>query len=89
MAHTIPYDLGIMDGYRQGEPLPTERWTSVAAPTLGLDGAKSPDHLRAAASALAGALPNAEHRTLEGVSHASVVMAPKRLVPTLERFFGA
>lgn len=88
MAHTIPYDLTIMDGYRQGGPLPAERWASVAVPTLVLDGAKSPDHLRAAAAALADALPNAQHRTLEDVSHASVVMAPKKLVPTLERFFG-
>lgn len=89
MAHTIPYDLAIMDGYRRGGPLPAERWASVAVRTLVLDGAKSPEHLRAAASALADALPTAEYRTLEGLSHASVVMSPKKLVPTLHRFFEA
>ncbi|HEX5950704.1 MAG TPA: alpha/beta hydrolase [Actinomycetota bacterium] len=89
MAHTIPYDLAIMDGYRGGGPLPAERWASVGVPTLVLDGAKSPEHLRAAASALADALPNAQHRTLKGVSHASVVMTPRKLAPTLQRFFVA
>lgn len=89
MAHTIPYDLAIMDGYRRGGPLPAERWASVAVPTLVLDGAKSPEHLRAAGSALADGLPSAEHRTLEGVSHASVVMAPTKLLPALLEFLGA
>ncbi|HSD49498.1 MAG TPA: alpha/beta hydrolase, partial [Actinomycetota bacterium] len=89
MAHTIPYDLAIVDGYRRGGPLPAERWASVAVPTLVLDGAKSPEHLRAAASALEDALPSAEHRTLEGVSHASVVMGPEKLLPALLGFLGA
>lgn len=88
MAHTIPYDVAVMNDTQAGDPLPRERWASVAVPTLVLDGAKSPPHLRHAAEALADALPNAEHETLEGVSHASAVMSPKRLLPALRAFLG-
>src|SRR5262249_62393659 len=34
-AHTLPYDLTIMDGGQQGRPLPAGRWASLTAPTLG------------------------------------------------------
>jgi hypothetical protein len=86
MAHTIPYDLGIMDGYRQGGPPrpsggPPSRlrpWSSTARKS-DHPGPRPPRP----------APPERRAPTLEGVSHASVVMAPKRLVPTLERFFGA
>jgi hypothetical protein len=47
-------------------------------PTLVLAGEKSPEQLRNAARAIAGVLPNAEHRELEGQSHnpSMKVMAP-------------
>jgi hypothetical protein len=43
-----------------------------------LDGGASPTWLRNAARTLAGTLPNAEYRTLEGQDHsaASAVLAP-------------
>jgi pimeloyl-ACP methyl ester carboxylesterase len=89
MAPTIRYDLTIMAGTQDGGALPRERWASVAAPTLVLDGGKSPAGMRHAASALADVLPNARHRTVEGVSHGAVVMAPKKLAPLLREFFRA
>src|SRR5262249_57935951 len=41
-AHTLPYDLTIMDGGQQGRPLPAGRWASLTAPTLVMAGGKSP-----------------------------------------------
>jgi pimeloyl-ACP methyl ester carboxylesterase len=87
MAPTIPYDVEIMGDTQWGHPLPAQRWHSVLAPTLVLSGGKSPEGLRRAAAALAGVLPDSEHRILDGVSHAALVTAPKKLVPVLRAFF--
>ncbi len=89
MAPTILYDVAIMGDTQAGELLPADRWHSVLAPTLVMDGSKSPDGLRRAATALAGVLPDAQHQTLDGVSHAALVTAPKKLVPVLRAFFDA
>jgi pimeloyl-ACP methyl ester carboxylesterase len=70
VAHTLPYDwaaLGHNNMY--GEPLRPEEWASVTVPTLVVSGAKSPAALKKGSRALAEALPNAELRELEGVSH--------------------
>ena len=88
MAPTIPYDIAVMGDTREGKPLPLDRWTSVTAPTLVMDGGKSPPHMRHAAAALVEVIPGAQHRTVDGVSHGAVVMAPKRLAPALREFFG-
>jgi hypothetical protein len=69
-----------------GDPLPTQRWTSVKAPALVMDGGASPAWIRNSARALADVLPNAQHRTLEGQAHDA---APEVLAPALERFFVA
>jgi pimeloyl-ACP methyl ester carboxylesterase len=89
MAHTIPYDVAIMGDTQAAKPLPPERWASVTVPSLVMDGGKSPPRLRHAAAALADVLPHAQHRTLDGLSHGAVVMAPKKLVPALREFFEA
>lgn len=83
VAHTLPYDLAVMDGTVQGEPLAREPWTSVASPTLVVDGGKSPASLRRAADALAERLPHAERRTLDGQSHN---VAMRALAPVLEEW---
>ena len=85
VAHTLPYDLAVMNGTVHGEPLAREPWASAAVPTLVVDGGKSPRPLRRAADALAGRLPCAERRTLDGQSH-NVSM--KALAPVLEEFLG-
>jgi hypothetical protein len=67
-----------------GEPLPTERWDSVKAPTLVIGGGKSPAWMRHGMEDLAGVLPNARHRTLDGQTH---LVKPKALAPVLVEFF--
>jgi pimeloyl-ACP methyl ester carboxylesterase len=89
MAPTIRYDVAIMGDTQSGRPLPSDRWASVAVPTLVMDGGKSPSRIRHAASALASILPNARHLTLYRLSHGAVMMAPKRLAPVLREFFEA
>jgi len=85
-AHTLPYDLTIMDGGQQGRPLPASRWASLTAPALVIAGGKSPAWLQNAARALAQALPGASHQTLPGQTH---IVKPKPLAPVLAEFFSA
>jgi len=84
LAHTLPYDLTIMDGGQQGRPLPPGRWASLTAPALVIAGGKSPAWLQNAARALARALPGASHQTLPGQTH---IVKPKALAPVLADFF--
>lgn len=85
LAHTLPYDAAILgQDTGAGGPLPVHRWASLTAPTLVIDGAKSPDWVRNSAHALAERL-RAEHVTLEGQTH--MVKAPA-LAPVLVRYFG-
>lgn len=78
VAHTLVYDGTIMGDTVRGSPEPLARWGSVTIPTLVLDGGASPPWLRTGARTLAGILPNAKYRTLEGQDHgpASAVLAP-------------
>jgi pimeloyl-ACP methyl ester carboxylesterase len=84
IAHTLPYDGAIVGDCQQGKPLPADRWAGVTAPTLVIDGGKSPAWMRRANQALADSLPNAQYRTLEGQTHR---LQPKALAPTLITFF--
>ncbi len=80
VAPTLAYDNAIMgDG-----SVPAERLSSVTVPTLVMDGGASPAFMHNAAQAAAHALPNAQHRTLEGQTHD---VAPDALAPVLEKFF--
>jgi pimeloyl-ACP methyl ester carboxylesterase len=83
IAHTLPYDVAIMDGGQRGTPLPADRWTSVTMPTLVASGSKSPAWVRHAAAQLAEVLPRAQHRTLEGQRH---YVKADALGPVLEEF---
>jgi pimeloyl-ACP methyl ester carboxylesterase len=85
LAHTISYDGRVMGDQMSGGPLPRE-WSSVAVPTLVMDGGASPPWIRNAATALAAILPEAELRTLEGQTHE---VAPDVLAPVLVEFFGS
>jgi pimeloyl-ACP methyl ester carboxylesterase len=84
LAHTLPYDYAVMGDTVMGKPLAAEPWASVAAPTLVIDGGKSPAQLRQAAEAIADILPDARRQTLERQSH-NVKM--KVLAPVLAEFF--
>ncbi|MER6990483.1 alpha/beta hydrolase [Saccharopolyspora hirsuta] len=85
MAHTLPHDIAVMGDTQQGRPLDAEEWP-VTAPTLVLTGGKSPAGFHAAARAITELLPTAEHRSLPGLNHGAVVMAPKKLAPPLVEF---
>ena len=87
MAHTLAYDGTIMGDTQSGKPLPARRWASVTTPALVMDGGESPAWLHNAAQALAGILPNAQHRTLKGQDHSVAITAPEVLAPVLVEFF--
>lgn len=86
VAHTLPYDIAVLGDNMSGKPLPAERWASVAAPVLVMDGGASPDWIRNTARTLADTLPDARHQTLDGQQHNA---APDVLAPALLQFFGA
>jgi pimeloyl-ACP methyl ester carboxylesterase len=84
IAHTLPYDGAIVKDYQRGQPLPAKRWASLRAPTLVMDGSKSPQWMRNGTRALSRVLPNAQYRTLDGQTH---MLKPKAHAPTLIEFF--
>jgi pimeloyl-ACP methyl ester carboxylesterase len=85
VGHTVAYDGTIMDGLMSGKPLPTERWSTLSAPTLILYGGASEQWMRNAAHALGDVLPNVERvQDLEGQTHD---VAPSVVVPVLAKYF--
>jgi pimeloyl-ACP methyl ester carboxylesterase len=86
IAHTLPYDIMIVQDNQRGKPLPDKRWASATVPILVVDGGKSPAWMRNGMRALAGVLPNAKLRTLEGQTH---MVKPKALAPVLMEFFAS
>jgi hypothetical protein len=58
----------------------------IGIPTLVADGGASQAWLRNAAASLADKIPAAEHRTLEGQTHA---VDPRVLAPALVEFYAA
>ncbi|MEU9711608.1 alpha/beta hydrolase [Streptomyces sp. NPDC047967] len=86
LAGTLPYDIAVMGDTQQGKPLDTEEWKGVAARTRVLTGGKSPAAFRRAALAVTEILPQADHRTLPGLNHGAVVMAPKKIAPEIIEF---
>ena len=84
VAHTISYDGRFMEGTMSGGSLPGDRWASVTAPVLVVDGGASPLWLHNAADGLARVLPDATRRTLDGQTHA---VDTEVLAPVLIEFF--
>jgi pimeloyl-ACP methyl ester carboxylesterase len=84
VSHTVPYDAAILGNEASGKPYPPNRWGSITAPTLVVDGGKSAAWTHHAMKALADTLPNARYRTLEGQMH---VVKPQALAPVLVEFF--
>lgn len=87
MAHTVPYDLTILEGTQAGKSLPANRWGASAAPTLVMVGSRSEPFFHSGAKAVANLLPNAQYRSLEGGNHGSVLLAPKAIAAAVEQFF--
>ncbi|MFG2055312.1 alpha/beta fold hydrolase [Micromonospora sp. NPDC048930] len=76
LAHTLAYDTTVT-GY--GE-LPVDRLNRITAPTVVVDSTGSPEWLRDAAEATAGAVPGATHLSLAGGFHE---VPPEVLAPAL------
>ena len=84
VAHTLPYDITIVEPNQQGRPLQSTRWSGATMPALAIDGGKSPAWMRNGMKALAASLPDATYRTLPGQTH---MVNAKVVVPVLEEFF--
>jgi pimeloyl-ACP methyl ester carboxylesterase len=84
LAHTLPYDIAVLDGGMEGRPFKAETWTGTTVPTLVLAGGASPEWIRNSTRSLAEVLPNAQQKTLQGQAHNA---APDVLGPELEKFF--
>ena len=80
IAHTLVYDATILGDM----PVLAEQLPAITIPTLMISGEDSPAFLRKVTQAVAEALPNAQHRSLEGQTHDLV---PAVLAPVLEAFF--
>lgn len=89
VAHTLPYDLMIMEDTQTGKPLPAGRWITATMPTLVLTGGKSEAFFHTGGDALAEVLPNAQHRILKDQHHGSVVMAPNVVASEITQFLKA
>jgi pimeloyl-ACP methyl ester carboxylesterase len=84
VAPTIAYDAAALG---EDAAVPTERAARVAVPALIMDGGATPyPFMHITATALAQAMPNAQHRTLEGQTHE---VAAKALAPVLVEFFNS
>jgi pimeloyl-ACP methyl ester carboxylesterase len=80
VAHTLPYDTAIMDGYA----VPTERLRTISVPTLVMGGSKGKANMQAAVQGVADAVPGARRRILDGQTHQ---VSDRALAPVLVEFF--
>jgi pimeloyl-ACP methyl ester carboxylesterase len=81
---TLAYDAAVMG---EDGSVPTGRAARLAVPALIMDGGASEwPFMHITATALVNAIPNAQHRTLEGQTHE---VAAEALAPVLVEFFKA
>lgn len=83
VAPTLAYDAAVLGEDRS---VPIEQAANVPVPTLVMNGSASEAFMYDTAIALAKAMPNAQHRTLEGQTHA---VTPEAIAPILVEFFAA
>jgi len=87
VAHTLPYDAQLLEGYQAGRPLPAGQWASVTVPVLVMcdAGKESPPFLRHAAAAVAAALPDGRLIERRGLGHTKKLDA-RTIAATLTEF---
>ncbi|BFV60571.1 alpha/beta hydrolase [Kitasatospora sp. CMC57] len=83
VALTLAYDAEVLGG-ASGADVPADVLAWITVPVLVLDGGASPELLRAAARAVAAAVPDAESRTVPDQTHD---IAADVLAPALLKFF--
>ena len=79
VAHTLPHDAAVMNGFR----VPRARLASIRTPVLVMHGSKTDARLKHAAQAVASAVPAARHRELAGQTHN---VRPDVLTPAAVQF---
>lgn len=89
LAHTVPYDLTILSGTQSGEPLPRDRWAHVNAHAMVAVGSKSEPFFHSGARALVGLVPVVTYRSLDGLDHSAVLMAPQAIGSAVIQFLVA
>lgn len=85
VAHTLPYDVKLLEEHIGGRPLDGKLWSEATMPTLVLEGTESPASLRRAAQALSTVLPNARLVSKRGLGHTKKLDA-KRIASELTAF---
>jgi pimeloyl-ACP methyl ester carboxylesterase len=83
-APTLPYDIAIVRDHMQGTPFTEGEWAAIKAPVLVAAGGKSPAWITNGTRALADALPDATHRTINGQNH---MVKAQAIAPVLIQFF--
>ena len=83
VAHTLPYDVSIVIGFRQGKPLPDGYYESVKPETLVIAGGKSPQYMRHAQAAIVEQLPHGSLEILAGERH---IVRARATAPALLQF---
>jgi hypothetical protein len=86
IAHTLLYDLALVEGLQTGAPLPVRRWASTKALTMVAVGGKSEAFLNNGAKALARLLPHGHYCSLERRNRTAVMMAPKAIAAAVSEF---
>jgi pimeloyl-ACP methyl ester carboxylesterase len=84
VAPTLAYDHIAALG--EDASVPTERAAKVNVPTLVMDGSESFPFMHITAAKLTKAIPNVQHRTVQGQTHE---VASDALAPVLIEFFSA
>jgi len=80
-AHTLAHEAAVMG---RGNALPADRLAAITQPTLVLAGDRGPAWMINAGKAVAGTIPGAVYRVLEGQAHN---VSPEALAPELLEFF--
>jgi pimeloyl-ACP methyl ester carboxylesterase len=83
IAPTIAYDAAALG---EEAAVPVERAARLQTPALVIAGEASYPFMLVTAEALAGAIPNGQHRVLEGQTHE---VAAEAIAPVLVEFFSA
>ncbi len=87
LAHTAPYDLMLLAGTQSGHSLDAGRWSRVSARTMVAAGSRGEPFFHSGAKALVACLPAAKYRSLEGLDHSAVLMAPQTLAAAIRESF--
>ncbi|MRH90119.1 alpha/beta fold hydrolase [Nocardia sp. SYP-A9097] len=82
-AHTLPYDNHFLADALDGNPIPSDRYTYITAPTTVFAGSKSPQWMRNGNTALAHAIPTAYYAELPGQTRQ---VKPRLFTSTLKNF---